>query len=191
MFLYNEIKIYEQKIRDRTKQLIAANAQLEKINVELEQFTHVSSHDLQEPLRKIRLYSNMVVNQSSQDLDVATKKHISKIKESAGRMSNTLTALLDYIELKNVAVFSEVDLNTLIAGVLTDLEVVIAEKGGQVILDKLPVIQAIPHQIQQFIFNIINNAVKFSKAAVPPQISIKADQIYSTDTNPDIDKNKP
>ncbi len=106
-------------------------------------------------------------------------------------MSNTLTALLDYIELKNVAVFSEVDLNTLIAGVLTDLEVVIAEKGGQVILDKLPVIQAIPHQIQQFIFNIINNAVKFSKAAVPPQISIKADQIYSTDTNPDIDKNKP
>jgi PAS domain S-box-containing protein len=183
-------ELLEQKISDRTKELTEANDQLEKFNVELEQFTHVASHDLQEPLRKIKLYSNMVLSQGTENLEPTTKKHIIKINETAERMSTTLSALLNYTQLKKVEEFSAINLDTLIAGVLTDLEVVIAEKNAQVLFEKLPEIHGIPHQIQQLFYNLINNALKYSKTGVPPVILIKVSQILRTDSKIQTNANR-
>jgi len=165
-------RIMEAKISERTKELLLANAQLEKTNTELEQFTHISSHDLQEPLRKIRLFTNMTLTQGSQTFEEGVTKNLTKIKDTAERMSGTLAALLNYTQLKKAGDFVAVDLNKTIEGVLIDLEVVIAEKKAQVSFDALPVIRAVPHQIQQLFYNLLNNALKFSKPEVSPIITV-------------------
>ncbi|MDQ6813326.1 MAG: PAS domain S-box protein [Bacteroidota bacterium] len=173
-------ELLEQKINERTKELVRANEQLEKSNLELEQFAHISSHDLQEPLRKITLFANMTIKQGNQNLDDKTKRNLDKIKESAQRMSASLTALLNYSELKKVEEFVGIDVDKVVTGILSDLEMLIAEKEGRVVRDRLPVIKGIPHQIQQLFYNLINNACKFSRQDVAPVIQIHFKEVDGT-----------
>lgn len=166
-------EVLEQKILERTKELLQANEQLEKSNLELEQFAHISSHDLQEPLRKITLFANMTLDQGGVNIDEIAKRNLNKIKESAQRMSASLTALLNYSKLKKVEEFVEVDLNKTIEGILSDLEMLIAERKAKIIFDKLPIVKGVPHQLQQLFYNLINNSLKFSQEDISPEINIR------------------
>jgi PAS domain S-box-containing protein len=174
-------EILEHRIDERTEELLQSNAQLEKTNSELEQFAHISSHDLQEPLRKIRLFTNLIINQSPQTFDEGISKNLYKIKETAERMSSTLTALLNYTQLKKAGEFVEVDLNKIVDGVLSDVELIISEKKATISSETLPVIKGVPHQIQQLLYNLVNNALKFSKSDVAPVITIKANFVNGVD----------
>lgn len=167
----------EQKIRERTKELEEANELLAQSNDELEQFANAASHDLKEPLRKIRTFNQLVKKESYDILSDRSKNHLDKSSESAERMAAFLDALLQYTELKKAEEFTLVDLNSTVSDVLDDLELVISEKAAAVSLQPLPAIRGISYQLHQLFFNLINNALKFSNAGIPPIVEISVSKV--------------
>jgi PAS domain S-box-containing protein len=158
-------ELLEQRVKERTMEL-------EIRNKELEQFTHVSHHDLQEPLRKIAMFTDMVKAEAAQKLSEASQIRLQKVSDAAFRMSTALRDVLDFASLSKVERFIAVDLDEVLAGVQSDLELVISEKRATITSDALPIIKGIPNQIHQLLYNLINNALKFSKVEEPPRIII-------------------
>ncbi|MEO5602958.1 MAG: PAS domain-containing protein [Cyclobacteriaceae bacterium] len=153
-------KELETKVRDRTKELKKANEQLEKTNHELEQFAYVASHDLQEPLRKIQTFSDIL--QKNLHDPLAVEKYFSKIDTSAQRMAELIKAVLNYSRLTSLQnPFTATDLNVVLEDVKTDLELMIAEKKAIIENDHLPVVKGIPLQLNQLFSNLIGNSLKF------------------------------
>ena len=155
----------ERRVKERT-------FELEKSNSELEQFVYVTSHDLQEPLRKIRMFSEML-KETANETDLVSKKHIDKISATALRMSTLLKELLNFAQLSHQEQFEDTDLNNIVSKALLDLELTISEKKAAIHFSDLPAIQAVPVQMHQLFYNLINNALKFAKADVPPIINIR------------------
>ena len=150
----------EAQVFERTKELKQINEQLEKTNRELEQFAYIASHDLQEPLRKIQTFSNILQNNIHDQAYV--EKYFQKIDASAQRMGDLIKAVLDYSRLANANIeFQEIDLNSVLSSVLSDLELLIKEKDGIVESDALPVVSGIALQLTQLFSNIIGNSLKF------------------------------
>lgn len=154
----------ERKIAERT-------AALEKSNSELEQFAYVASHDLQEPLRKIKFFTERLEGRLA--ADVQAKEYFSKIQRSSDRMNTLIRDLLDFSRLSTAdEKFVRTDLAVVVENILHDFELLIAQKNATLEIDPLPVIEAVPLQMQQLFFNLVNNALKFSKPGVDPHISI-------------------
>jgi len=162
------------------KELVFQNEEKEKravdlmiANKELESFTYVASHDLQEPLRKIQTFAERLQNRNKELLSEDVKTDLNKISNAADRMRILINDLLNYSQtVKQSHSFVETDLNIIIANVLMDFDLMIAQKNAVVNKNVLPIIEAIPLQINQLFFNLIANALKFSKKDVPPVIDI-------------------
>ncbi len=156
------------KTHEQLKQL---NSELEKSNLNLEQFAFIASHDLQEPLRKIQTFSQLL----ERDLDnkESIKRHLSKIISSAGRMTDLIKAVLNYSRLSNEkGDYEEVDLKQVLDSVTSDLELKIIEKEAVINARDLPVIYGNPLQLTQLFLNLISNSIKFSEKK--PEISISS-----------------
>jgi light-regulated signal transduction histidine kinase (bacteriophytochrome) len=164
--------LLEEKVKERTKDLEEANTHLKQLNAELEQFTFVSHHDLQEPLRKIILYTGMVKEENYEHLTGSSKTKLDKVIESGRRMSAALRDVMEYAGLSLKEQFKTVDLNQVILSVLADLELVINGKNARISYGNLPVINAVPQQMHQLFYNLINNALKFSRPDELPVINI-------------------
>ncbi len=148
-------------IVEAEEQLKNINAALTKSNRDLEQFAYVASHDLQEPLRKIQVYAQVI--EKSQVVDEQTQKHFDKIRNAAQRMTELIRAVLEYSRLsKKDKQFKLIDLNEVLENVKTDFELLIAEKNATITSDELPCIKGIPLQLNQLFSNLINNSLKFS-----------------------------
>ena len=154
----------EKKVRERTYEL-------ENSNHELEQFVYVTSHDLQEPLRKIRMFTEMAKS-SLGSIDPTSQRHLDKVSATALRMNTLLKELLNFTQMSKQEQFVETDLTEIVSKAQIDLELLISEKKAIVKADPLPVIKAIPVQMHQLFYNLINNALKFSKPGHPPLIEI-------------------
>ncbi|CCH54451.1 PAS/PAC sensor signal transduction histidine kinase [Fibrisoma limi BUZ 3] len=162
----------ERRVKERT-------AELERLNEELQQFTFVSSHDLKEPLRKIQLFAGLAQQEATLS-DTSLVGHLEKIKQSANRMSGLLTDLLNYSILANPErVFEDVDLNEVIRDIEDDNELLIQEKNAVLRTNRLPILQGIPFQLKQLFYNLVNNALKFSRTDVPALIQIIAAELTS------------
>ncbi len=169
-------KELENRVEERTADLLDANEQLIKTNEELEQFAYVSSHDLQEPLRKIQTFSEMLT--TSMEVNAQSARYLEKINSAARRMSNLINDLLNYSRLsKTDERFMRTDLNEVLQNVKNDFEILIEQKNAVIESDVLPVIQAIPVQINQLFYNLVSNALKFSEQQ--PVIRIKAKVLSS------------
>lgn len=143
--------------------------QLETQNKELEQMNHVVSHDLQEPLRKIQMFTD-IVSKLVPD-NIVAQKYFQKIDVSAERMRALISSTLDYTNLlMDEDKMENADLDSILQNILTDFELVIQEKAAEVQKDVLPVIRAIPAQISQLFYNLIDNALKFTDK--PPRLRI-------------------
>lgn len=174
--LNNEL---ENRIEIRTQDLKTANTNLQKSNAELEQFAYIASHDLQEPLRKIQIFSDLL---TSTDDPQQLKKQISKISAASNRMSLLVKELLNYSRLSSMDhAFEKVDLNSLFSTIKTDLEMMINEKKAVIHIKSLPVIVGIPLQLYQLFLNLMANSLKFCDEV--PLIEINGHII--TDFNPE------
>ena len=161
----------ERVVSRRTYDLQQANKELKKSNTELQQFAYVASHDLQEPLRKIMIFSDRLT--SGSDLSESRRNYIDKIADSAQRMSQLIHDLLDFSRATRTSERMErTDLAAILQIVLSDFDLLIKEKNALVVVDQLPVIEAIPLQMEQLFHNLISNALKFSKERTPPVIRI-------------------
>lgn len=166
----------EQKVAERTEELLELNRQLEISNNELQQFTFVASHDLKEPLRKIHLYSNMIKQRAK--LEERVENYFDKIVNASDRMSKLINDLLSFGSLSAPNLFEVSNLNQIINDILVDLELSIEAKNAVIEVGELPELEVIPALIRQLFQNIISNALKFSRAGIAPRIHISA-QIVS------------
>jgi two-component system, chemotaxis family, CheB/CheR fusion protein len=170
--------LLEQKVDERTRELVTANKELEVMNTELMQFASVASHDLKEPLRKIHIFGNIIKDRYLNENDGAAD-YMNRIINSSSRMTKLINDLLAYSRLSATHFFESIDLDKIIHEVISDLELLIQEKKAKVDIGKLPVIDAVPGQLRQVLQNIISNSLKFTHPGRIPHISVKSDTVNS------------
>ena len=147
--------------------------ELNRSNAELEQFAYVASHDLQEPLRKIRAFSDRLTMKHGASLLEDGKMMLEKIQSSAERMQKLIDDLLNFSRLvKNLDDVDEVDLNILLKNLVNDMSETIKSKNVVINISPLPVITAYTNQMYQLFQNLISNAIKFSKEGEGALINI-------------------
>ena len=179
--LQEELKF---KVKERTAELRKVNNELEINNQELQQFAYIASHDLQEPVRKITVFMQMVENYMESNPEKA-KSYIDKINSSTKRMTNLIKDVLGFSELaKTSRVYEKTDLNQMVRHVLNDFDLIMEQRDAKITYNDLPTVEAIPLQMSQLFGNLISNALKYSKSDVAPII-----QIYGGDL-PDDRKSK-
>jgi signal transduction histidine kinase len=162
-----------EKVKERTTELTVYSEELARSNRELEDFAFVASHDLQEPLRKIRAFGDRLNSDYADQLGEKGADYLMRMKNAAERMSNLISDLLEFSRVTTRGKdFIEVDLNRLIADILSDLEIAIEESGAHIIISQLPIIEADQSQMNQLFLNIISNAIKFRNTELPPEISL-------------------
>jgi light-regulated signal transduction histidine kinase (bacteriophytochrome) len=160
-------KLIEETLKDN-KELRAAqeslkdiNTELSRKNGELEQFAYVASHDLQEPLRKIRNFISLAERGIKDEEKSAL--YLDKINDSAERMSLLVRDILNYSTLNSLNdEFEEINLNGIVADVVKDFDLHFKEGNAQIFVDKLPVVRGISVQMSQLFYNFIGNAIKFT-----------------------------
>ncbi|RKN83463.1 chemotaxis protein CheB [Ulvibacterium marinum] len=161
--------ITERKMTQAYKETIS---ELQKTNEQLDRYVHVASHDLQEPLRKIMIFSNLLLEGSANEPD-ENRDTLKKIASSAERMSGLIKGLLEYSRVAHQGdLFEATDLNLITKDILSDFDLLIREKQAQLDIGQLPEIQAIPLQMNQLLANLIGNALKFSTKGVAPLIKV-------------------
>ncbi|GAA4448538.1 ATP-binding protein [Rurimicrobium arvi] len=165
----------DTKVRERTKELMQKNAELELSNHELQQFASVASHDLQEPLRKIQIYSNRIRERCLVEGGDALT-YMDRVIDASRRMSSLISDLLSYSRLSIKSLFQRTNLNELIEEILIDLEFSIKDKGAVLDIQPLPEVECVAGQIRQVFQNLISNALKFSVPGTPPRISISGEE---------------
>lgn len=182
----------EEIVGERTKELAAANKDLQKSNAELAQFAYIASHDLQEPLRKISTFSQMLERSLGDAINENGKQYLVKINNASTRMNKLIRDVLSYSELvKETEEFAAVNLNEVLENIKSDYDLLIEEKHATFIVAELPVVQAIPLQMLQLFGNLVGNSLKFSRKEIPPVITIHA-QVVQGDEVKDMvpDENK-
>ena len=178
----------EIKIAERTKELVLKNEELEFKNHELQQFSWVVSHDLNEPIRKIQIFIGILKDLYLKDNPKATS-YIDRTMKSAERMQTLISDLLAYSRLSSKVVFEKTDLNFVLQEVLSDFDYQIEKKDAIVTITDLPAIDSIPSQLRQVFQNLIGNALKFSGNVAVPQINITSELIKTKDFDSEGDEN--
>ena len=173
-------------VKQRTEELEAANTELEAAinalqqnNMELQQFAYIASHDLQEPTRKISMFSKMLL-QNLGKIDDRSALYLNKINSSAERMGNLISDILAYSQLsKNSDLIEMVDLNSIVSDCVTDFELIIDESEAEIHTENLPAIEGIPRQMSQLFANLISNSLKYRLEDTAPVIRITSELLSS------------
>lgn len=166
----------EKQVKLRTEELIKSNIQLKRSNQELERYAYIASHDLQEPLRKIQLYSSLIRERHFQHIsDDEGLGYFLKVEKAAGRMSMLIKNILDFSRINQVQEFVDyVDLNEIIRAVVSGFALQLDQKQARIEVGTLGTVRAVPLQMTQLFQNLIDNSLKFSRPDVPPRITISS-----------------
>ncbi|WP_309845995.1 ATP-binding protein [Flavobacterium sp. 2755] len=164
-----EKKKHEEALIRHQEELEEKIKELNRINTNLEEFIHVISHDLKEPLRKIVMHNDRIDGSYLSETDA---KSMNVLKSSALRLNSLVDDLVQYSSHTAQEERTEIDLKTIIGEVIEDLEIIITDKKAEIQIGKLPAIKASKVQIRQLFGNLITNAIKYSKEAVAPFIEI-------------------
>lgn len=164
--------VISKTLQQRTSDLKTANEGLLRSNQQLRDFAYISTHDLQEPLRKIQIFADLLLQEKVTGFET-TAKYLQKILAAASRMSTLITDLLNYSKLTdNTDQFERTDLTKIIQDVLQDLEATISLTKAQIHIADLPTVKVVPIQMNQLFHNLIGNAIKFADRQ--PSIDITA-----------------
>jgi light-regulated signal transduction histidine kinase (bacteriophytochrome) len=165
----------EHAVRRRTQELRKLNHSLEKSNEDLQQFAHVASHDLKEPVRKIRTFTGRLLEEYGNHLPQEALTFLQKILQATIRMGTMIEGVLTYSNLNSdEQPMESIDLNEVFAEIESELELVIDETGAEIRRGALPRIEGTRVLICQLFYNLINNALKFSRHVDKPLIVIES-----------------
>jgi len=182
-------KELERKVNVRTELLRESNQKLANSNENLEQFAFIASHDLQEPLRKIKTFSSMLTSTHSDGLSDEGKRLVEKIFTSSDRMSTLIKDILNFSRIENTqSIFIETDLNKILDDVLIDLHLLMTEKKSTTSREPLPTLIAVPFQMNQLFQNLLGNSLKFARKDVASAIEISSRRLTKIEAgaNPDL-----
>ena len=185
LLLFFRILYRELRRRFDAQLMLEQNvSELKRANIELEQFSNIASHDLQEPLRKIRTFGERLLRKHSDNLDEDGKFNITRINDAALRMQTLINDLLTFSYTTNIneRKYELVDLNDVFANIKEELALAISDKKAQISVEPtvLPTLMAIPFQIHQLFSNLIANAIKYSQDDVTPLITITHDVVIGS-----------
>ena len=173
-----EKKITEDRLIATSLKLEEKNKELQRMNEELSSFAYISSHDLQEPLRKIQTFADRIMDLEYKNLSEKGRDYFQRMLRGAARMQKLIRDILAYSRTTtSEKTFEPTDLNEVLAQSRNELEVMILEKKAVIQNTPLPVLKVIPFQMQQLFNNLINNSLKFSQDGSPPQIFIRAELV--------------
>ena len=165
-------RVHAERAMSRT------NRALEQRNRELQDFAYVASHDLQEPLRKIRAFADLLIEDFNDALDDTGRYYLERMQDGAKRMSQLISDLLDYSRITTRAQpFEPVDLNKVMHHVISDLELRISDVEASVEVDDLPTIEGDETQIRQLLQNLVGNALKFYREDTRPVVRVEAEEL--------------
>ena len=170
--------IQEQKtLTEKLESLVAERTiELQRSNGDLQQFAHVVSHDLKEPVRKIKTFIGRLEEHLNGKLDESATRFIEKIHVATDRIYTMIDGVLAYSTTNANKEKSElVDLNEVLKNIETDLEIPLQKTGGMIQYHNLPILEGAPVLLYQLFYNLVNNSIKFAKAGVPPQIAISSE----------------
>jgi signal transduction histidine kinase len=163
----------EDEVHRRTEELLRLNISLEKSNEDLQQFAHVASHDLKEPVRKIRTFSGRILEEYGSVLNQEARGFLVKIQQATARMAAMIEGVLAYSMLNgNEQPITAVDLNEVFANIESDLELALQERDATIRREPLPSVEGAPVLLYQLFYNLVGNSLKFSKKGNRPLITI-------------------
>ncbi len=162
--------------KEKEEQVALQNKILKSQNSELEQFTYITSHDLQEPLLTLMSFSELLLDEYSEGLNDEAKLYIEFINKSAVRMRALVTGLMEYARIGKRDDVKEINCNQVLNDVLTDLSVIINNSKAEIELENLPRIRGFETYIRLLFQNLISNAIKFNKENTKPKIKIKCSE---------------
>ena len=179
-----KIEESEQQYKDLTEKLEVLvderTQELQRSNDDLQQFAHVASHDLKEPVRKFKIFIGRLAEEYGDDLPNKAKDYLDRMWHASERMSSMIEGVLKYSSLnESEQTISLVDLNEIISSIESDLEVIIQQKKAVIKRDTLPKVEGAAVLMYQLFYNLINNSLKFSEEFPVIQIS---SSIVKTDT---------
>ncbi|RYY91000.1 MAG: PAS domain S-box protein [Chitinophagaceae bacterium] len=158
------------------EQVAQRTLELQQSNDDLQQFAHVASHDLKEPVRKIKTFVSRLQMEKSPLLDERSMLYLSKVESAANRMLTMIEGVLNYSTLNAARQPMEpVALADVLVSIETDLEVIIQQAGAHVNRGPLPVIEGAPVLLYQLFYNLLNNSLKFTRPGIAPAISIQSE----------------
>lgn len=171
--LTSQLKERERYLEELNESLEAANQALRRKNEELESFNFIASHDLQEPLRKIQVYSNRILENGFGELAPPLHDYFDKINRASRRMQTLIEDFLSFSQTFNILQEKEdVDVARLVDEIKVELGTRIEEKQAAITVNTLPTVYGVPFQVKQLITNLISNAIKYGRPDVPPHIVI-------------------
>jgi signal transduction histidine kinase len=173
-------------------ELEAKNVQLNKYTHELSSFTHITSHDMQEPLRKIEMFISMIEDREKESLSPHAMEYLDKIKESVARMRQLFFSILSFSLADQVRNVKElVDLNEVLSETLDSLKVYVKDSNAVITTEELPVVFGVRHQLFQLFQNLISNSLKYKRTDVIPEIVINCEVVEGRNTtSPELSKDQ-
>jgi signal transduction histidine kinase len=166
----------EQRVADRTAELNERAKDLARSNSELQQFAYVASHDLQEPLRMVASFTQLLAKRYKDQLDDDARDFINYAVDGATRMQTLISDLLNYSRVGTQGkTFVPTDSEALFKRVLESLQFSIEESGAVIVSDSLPMVMADPQQLGQLFQNLLTNAIKF-RGKEPPHVRISTER---------------
>jgi light-regulated signal transduction histidine kinase (bacteriophytochrome) len=181
-----KIEESEKKYRELTESLehivTERTEELRRSNDDLQQFAHVASHDLKEPVRKIKTFIGRLQDEYGDLLPEKGRQYVSKMQNASERMDDMIEGVLKYSSLNETEqTMNIIDLNEVIANIEEDLEVVIEQKKAVIKKDNLPELRGAPVLIYQLFYNLIYNSLKFSKQGEQPLIAVSSSELRQHD----------
>ena len=170
----NERKASEEKVIELNRQLLENIARLEQANKDLDLFAFMASHDLQAPLRKVRMFSDRLLSDHYHHLNKDGQLYLTRIQEVSKRMQDLINDILRFSKISSEKeAFEEVDLNNVLKEVISEMEGPIREKNAEILLEPLPVLPVNAVLMGPLFSNLISNSLKYSKKGVSPQVRIR------------------
>ena len=180
--LHNEVEQRTAELKVANTTLQQLNDDLLRSNANLEEFARAASHDLKEPVRKMQVFASRLKETLSTRLSEEEKDVFGRMEKAAERMALLVDDLLEYAHLGgNTDQAEAIDLNEKLNRILSDLELMVAEKGAKVEIGRLPVVRGKRRQLQQLFQNLLTNALKYSRPGVAPHIKVTASLVKAKD----------
>lgn len=185
-----ELHAINEELHATNDELARLNDQLELSNENLQQFAHVASHDLKEPVRKIKTFLGLIEADPATTLSTKTKSLLERVYVASDRIFAMINGVLAYstVDASGHAI-AKVDLQKIITQVTQDLEVLVEQKKVTIDYGNLPEIEGAEVLLYQLFLNLVSNSIKFSKPDVPPVIKISSEPIDDKFTKITVEDN--